>query len=67
MTSTSRNVDLRYQLHIRFGAEENLDRVTRSQDLLDAYKLTSSSWAFKYLQETKRRSSNVPVIYFQNE
>jgi len=45
----------------------NLDRVTRSQDFLDTYKLaTNNSSDFKYLQETKWRSSNVLVIYFKN-
>jgi hypothetical protein len=46
---------------------QNLDSVTRSQDFLDAYKLATSSSAFKYLQETKRRSSNALVIYFKNQ
>jgi hypothetical protein len=44
----------------------NLDRVTRSQDFQDTYKLVTSSSAFKYLQETKWRSSNMLVIYFKN-
>jgi hypothetical protein len=43
MTSTPCNVDFGYQLHICFCAEEKttqrLDRVNRSRDLLDAYKL----------------------------